>query len=481
MRSLPTQPYNGITVFIDAPSRFDTEHLISGTTRTWFNESCIAPYQADNCDIRDVKEMSVALLPSTRYVLLLGSKVAALANARVDPPGYPAIYRQCLATAAFDPQSCNDHRSYGSDDEDDYDDASDRETKEKQPTRHKNYRFWTAWHCQKLIHSKHTALPTIQPVLYPRLQEVITWLNNTTNEDLYLDIETSRLHHCITCIGLSSSKLWPRIYVVPVYTYSGDLAYGQFPLFHKALSIAFTRNCVVVHNGGFDLTILHAYYKFHMPTLFGGSVYDTMIANHRCFPEAEKSLAHVISQWTALPYHKDQNTEAYNTTQQTQAWHYNAKDVYALKPIKDAQLTYAETIPGLVQSIQQGNSSLVPYIMTSLTGLRIDQLALAQRSQQLVRHKNLYTKMCQILTGKPAFNPGSRDQCARFFHEQLKYEVVSRTATGRAALGTKQLYQLQLKYPNPLIPVIIKYRSTAKDLSMLESELFTLPGTQSAP
>lgn len=476
MRTPPSTSYSGLTVYIDSPSRFDTERLISGTTRTWFEECCIKPLSLESVDVRDLTEIRTPLLPETKYVALLGSKVAG--NFIQDPPGYSTIFQSRPAITAFDPQTCNDHRAMsGGDDEDDDTDSaeSDRDTKERIPTRRRNYRFWTAWHLQKLLHRPVSPYPKLDYQPYPRLQEVISVLDNTTNEDLYLDIETSRLHRCLSCIGFSTSSIWPRVYVVPVYLFTGDLGYSDFPLLHRALSLALTRNTVVIHNAAFDLTVLHGWYKFLMPSLHGGAVYDTMAANHRCFPEAEKSLAHVISQWTWLPYHKDQNTEALTREQQNQLWLYNAKDVYALKLIKDAQLFHAAQIPGLLPSINQANASIVPYIVTSLTGLRLDQLALSQRSQTLERHKALYTRMAQILSGRPLFNPGSRDQCASYFHDTLHYDIVSRTPTGRPALGTKQLYQLQLKYPNPLIPVIIKYRATAKDLSMLESELFTLP------
>lgn len=468
MRTPPTEPYSGLTVILDAPSRFDLDQnrLLSATGGEWFGEEClVVPYRCGNIDTRCLQDRS-PLLPGTKFILLLGSKHDGI-------PGYPYIRNGVPCTIAYHPQDCNDHRNFSGDDDADEEQTTERDTKDEAPTRRKNYRFWTKWFTRKLIGACPFIQtgPRLEARVYPRLDEVIKVLRATTGQDLYIDIETSRIHRSLNCIGFSTSQLWPKVYVVPIYDYMGRLAYSDITEFHRELSLAFTRNTVVAHNGsGFDFFVLHAWYKFPLPT----TPYDTMLANHRCFPEIEKSLAHLIAQWTILPYHKGENLEPRNPQQQEQLWLYNAKDVYALKLIKDAQLLYASSVTGLLPSIQQANASIIPYLTTTLNGLRLDQLKLANKSRTLLRDKALYERMASILVGKP-FNPGSTKQCADFFHRDLHYPVVSRTGTGAPALGSKQLYQLQLKHNNPLIPVIIKYRLAAKDASMLESELWTMP------
>jgi hypothetical protein len=474
MRSLPTTKYSGYTVILSAPSRFDIKagRLISGVAADWFEESVLpAGYSLHNIEVRDISCRD-PFLPDTRFISLHGRQAAEAYNFPIERHGYPFMVNRCPALVAFDPQDCNDHRNMRDDEDDDEDSVSDREVKDKAPTRRKNWRFWTQWHVKKLLTLKHEALPKLIPILRPRLDDAIQVLNQVQpGDDIYLDIETSRIHGCLTCIGFSTTRSFPRVYVVPVYTYDGALAYGQFHRFHRALSLAMARGKTVAHNGaGFDFLVLRSFYKFPFPA----DPYDTMLANHRCFPEIEKSLAHLIAQWTWLPYHKDENREPRCHDDDTIQWNYNAKDVYALKPIKDAQTRYAAGDPGLRASIAQANDSIVPYLETTRTGLRLDMLKLANTANKLELKKSVYQRIASILAAKP-FNPGSADQCRKFFFDTLHYPPVARTDTGKPAIGSKQLYQLQLKHNNPLIPIILKYREAAKDLSNLESEPFEEP------
>lgn len=474
MHTPPTSPYTGLTVILDEPSRHDIEqrHLLAGTAGDYFSESCLlAPHTLQSIDIRDLT-VTKPLMPGTRFISLHGPKALAAYGGHIAQHGYPIPIFGIPAVGSFHPQDCCDYRNMRDDeDDDDHDDTSEREIKDKSPTRRKNWRFWTHWHTRKLLSPPPPTYAPLTPILNPRLDDAIKVLNSAVDEDLYLDIETSRVHGCLTCIGFSTSTSFPRVYVVPVYGASGKMAYHDFHRFHRALSLAFTRNQVVAHNGaGFDFFVLRAFYKFPWPS----RPYDTMLANHRCFPEIEKSLSHLIAQWTLLPYHKDENTEAYSYEQEKRLWLYNAKDVYALRLIKDAQTQYAHSDRGLVASIQQANESIVPYAETSRIGLRLDLLKLAQTARRLEVHKLTYARIASILVGK-AFNPGSPDQCRAFFHDTLHYPVISRTDGGKPALGSKQLYQLQLKHNNPLIPIILKYREVAKDLANLESELWEEP------
>lgn len=474
MRTLPIEPYSGLTVILSNPSRFDEQYgrLLSANGGDWFEKCCLVPpFKRANIEARTADCFN-PFLPDTRCLILLGEKAAQQwANTSCDVPGYPLIVNNLPAIAAFDPQDCCDYRNMRTEDyEEEDDDYSDRDTKEKIPTRRKNYRFWTSWHCRKFLSGPSPAYPKLDFQPYPRLDLICKELLSVENQYLFLDIETSRTFSCLSCIGLSWDSIFPRVYVVPVYSYTGRRAYDNFFFFQRALSVAMLRNTVVIHNSHFDLLILCGFYKFAMPE----NVYDTMIAQHRCFHEAEKSLGHTISCWTDQPFHKDQNTDVFNSTQEQQLWLYNAKDVYNLKLILDAQVNYAENLPGLAASINQANSSIIPYLVMSLNGMRLDMMQLAQVSKSLVKERNLYEKVASILVGH-AFNPGSTKQCADFFHKKLNYQVVSRTKTGAPALGKKQLYQLQLKHNNPLIPVILKYRTAAKSASMLESELLTLP------
>lgn len=468
MRTPPSQPYSGLTIVIDKPSRFDTERLLTGQPEQWLSE-VLSPITLAACDVRDVS-CNEPFLPGTTKVALLGAKAAEKYSQNPSLHGYPAHARGIPAVVGHYPQDCCDHRGIESSEDEDEEMTSDRETKDYAPTKRANFRFWTEWHLKKFLFSCSPRLKDIQPKFFPHAKDIISTLHNIRNEDLYLDIETSRLHRCLTCIGFSSTSLWPRVYCVPVYLSTGALAYQDFSGVYKAFASAFLSqgNTVVAHNASFDLLVLHAFYKFPLPS----ATYDTLLANHRAFPEIEKSLGHAIAQWTWQPYHKDTNTEALNSRQEQQLWLYNCKDVYTLKLIKDAQTAYAQGITGLNASIAQANSMICPYLRNSVTGMNIDRASVLEAATMLRKHTALYAKVCEILVGNK-FNPGSPKQCKEYFHDLLHYPVVERSSVGAPKLGRKQLYQLLVKYDNPLINAILFYRKTAKALSNLESELWT--------
>lgn len=469
----PTTTYLGTTIVLPRPSRFDKEHatLLYGMAGQWFEEECIAPLKLNACELRTEDE-DTQLLPKTSHVILAGTN-----NPRVQV-GYPDIYKGIKAINVYFPQDCCDHKRIEGEDDDEEETFAERDTKDSYPTKRSNHRFWTKWHCLK-FYKKIRQYPRILPFFYPSYENLKTVLRSIRGENLYLDIETSRNHRGISCIGFSSDSLFPKVFVVPIYGYNNQLCYPAYADVWCDIAMALATNTAVIHNSKFDLLILHAFYKFPLPP----QVYDTMVANHRLFPEAEKSLAHVIAQWTWQEYHKNVSTETYNEQQQTAMWLYNAKDVYNLKLIRDAQMEYcanpwAEFHPssrGLLDSINQGNDSILPYLDTELTGLRLNQQLLAVTEVTLKSAARQYERIARILKGDPDFNPGSSQQCAKFFHDKLNYPVVKRSEVGAPSLGRKQLYQLQLKHNNPLIPVILKYRKVAKDVAMLESELFTLP------
>ena len=466
----PSQLYNGLTIVIDKPSRFDTTHLLTGQPGQWLEDEVIAPVKLANCEVRTCDEKT-PFRQGTNRVALLGPSSASSFGGVAAQHGYPlTIAGRLPACIGFYPQDCCDHRNIEwATDEDNEEDTNDREIKDASPTKRSNYRFWTKWHLRKFLFDTPKIHPKLEIKPYPNLDELCKLLDTIKDEDLYLDIETSRIHRCITCIGFTTTSLWPRIYVVPAYLHTGAIAYSNFSLFYRSFLMALLRNNVVAHNASFDLLILHAFYKFPLPV----TVYDTMLANHRCFPEIEKSLAHVIAQWTYLPYHKDECIEPFNRQGELRLWNYNAKDVYSLKLIKDAQLSYSEAISGLSASISQANSMIVPYLENSLLGLGLDQSRLLTTGNSLSIAAKQYAKIASILTGVDSFNPGSPLQCKKFFHDKLHYPVVARTKEGKPQLGKKQLYQLMLRFNNPLIPVIIKYRLAAKAASTLETPLFS--------
>lgn len=451
---------------ITTPTRFP---LGTGSAFEKFEKSCFLSREQVSYHLPNTP-----LHPATTHVLIQGPDAFKKVFPGIDHEkacGTFMLVNKFPATTTHHSQVADDFKMEDLDDEGGAGEGgADKDTA---LTRHTNYRFWIRADTLKLLSNSFKIPPPEKRFsIYPSMWKVVNWLNSLKNETLYLDIECRRGDHSLNCIGLATAT--SSIVVVPTYTYSHHAAYGDLPLFHRALVKALHNNNVVIHNALFDLFVLGYRYRISCRD----SVYDTMLAHHRCFPEVEKSLGHAIRYWTWLPYHKDQNVENPRSAEQDrQLWTYNAEDVYSMREVHKAQLLYANSHPSIAASIEQANKSIIPYLYWQLSGLAYDQVELAQLRTRHYRYLKQYERIARILSNDPLFNPNSTDQAIKFFHNKLGYDVQGRTDKGKPALGAKELYKLRLKYPNPLLDVILAYRFLQKEASMMEFVPFKLHST----
>jgi len=333
--------------------------------------------------------------------------------------------------------------------------------KDRGKTSRKNWLFWIKADTRKLLQGYQPPDESMDVRLYPPIDLVTEGLSKLNNSRIYLDIETDIETDTLDCIGFSINDS-PKVFVVPAYRHDGKLAYpaDKFYRFLSVLASALLRNQVIIHNCMYDLVWLAT----HLRLPFGPAIYDTMVAHKRIHPEIEKSLAHCIRLYTYQAYHKDEHTLSRSVSSEKRLWLYNAKDVYAMRLVHRNQLAFASQHPGMLDSINQAMASMYPYLLATLRGLRVDIGRLSHAKiasdKRLVQIKRIIT----CLIGDTKFNPDSPVQLVKYFHDKLGYKVMSRSAkTGNASLGGKALYELALKYENPLIQCILKYRELAKE------------------
>lgn len=496
----PRLSYVGLTVIMSNPSRFDTKSLLSANGGGYFSE-CLSPdFNRFQIDIR-LKEDTRPLLPNTKCLLLLGESSAQLRTGlgtslnalrgNVCRDKETGIY----AIASYNAQECLDQRNYESEfnpllnqtdsavsfDGQAGDNSAVDEKKRGGKTSAKNYRFWFSKDMEKakLICCNGGVLPhrysiPFNYIIYPSLLDVCSILEGTKNGHLYFDIETdTRLN--ITVFSFSFGH--PNIYVVPIISHDYTHAYTGLHRIFKALAVALRDNIVVAHNGsGFDFIVLP--YKYKIP--IGKRSYDTMLAQNRIYPEAEKSLGHCISlPWMFEPYHKDEGSFAYgNQAQAMQLWKYCGKDVSSLILLKEAQDEYAKHHVGIRSSIDSVNSYIRSYVTITLTGMRFNKTELEDTVKINDRLCNAYLRILDVLIGKRTLAlikkggkgsiATSSKQAVRYFHGMLKYKVVMKSKiTGEPSLAAKAMYRLKLIHNNPVIDIIIAYRSLAKESGSL--------------
>lgn len=495
MEHLPEKEYNGLTVVLSQPSRQDTQALLSGYAGTYFNQECLAPQTSRwRCHIRTADTIDKGLLANTRAILLLGEGALGIwAEAYKDytineQRGCPLSNRWNLPMlCSYAPQDAVDYKNYeatlnpllsSANEEDEGESGDEYDTKKRHGrTSRKNFRFWLKRDTQKIIWSLTNPLPkhNFEVKIFPMAEEVLEVLLHTKDEDLFYDIETDSDYN-ISCFGFSFSGS-NVVYSVPILRYDYTLAYGKttYKLI-RALVLALNSNCVCIHNSSFDLFI--GAWRYGLP--FGRRIYDTMYSQHRCFPEAEKSLGHSLSCWPTIwePFHKDESCfEPNNIEQEKQLWNYNAKDVIAMRLIKDAQLTYARNTPGLIDSITQSNKCIYSFILNSLFGIRIEDSVRLEYIEENDRLLTQYTRAINILTGSSInILPSSSKSCVRYFHDALEYPIIGRSKkTGEPSLDETNLLRLKLKNPlNATIDFCIKYRQVKKEQGSI-SKLIPLP------
>lgn len=502
LRNKPKLQYNGLTIVLSNPSRLDKVDLLSGTAGYFFNERCLRPdFNRFQCDIR-VKEDRSELLPNTKAVMLLGEAAAQnwlgnTDNTLNEIRGSPYIINGIPHIASYFPQNCVDFKDYESSHnplsenylDPDYQASSDDEDESANDKRRhgvtswRNYGFWLWKDTEKVKRIMlGGGMPVVKDpdyVIYPRSEELINLLLTTKGEHFYFDMEND-VNLNMTCFSFAFNNYQDKVYVAPCLLPDYSWAYSSLPEIYRALAIAIRDNITVAHNGcNWDFFVLA--YKYCIAI---GKVYDTLVAQHRCFPEQEKSLGHCTSLWTWEQFHKDEGDVPYsNMDNARRTWAYCGKDVFTMALVKAAQDVYSKRIPGLAASIAQANASIKPYLTTQLLGMRYDQKALDDMMTENDKKMNHYLRWIDHLVGPENLKvirgkgkssmPSSPPQCVRYFHDLLGYPVIGKgkerkDGTKAPSLGAKNMFKLRLKHANPVIDIIIAYRETGKESGALK-------------
>ena len=450
-----------MTNLVVTPSRFDKSNhgnLLCSVAGNWLR-GMVSRYDP-HYNIVPYEKLSTA--PPADKWLVLG-KNPTLATIGAAHEGYTYSYRGARTIPTFDAQEAND---FFTDEDEDDDGESPTENKDRSPTRHANYRHWIAVHIDKLYNPRLNE-PQPRFELRPSLQEVIRLLRATSGSNLYLDIET-RPDYGLLCVGLATDT--SPIYCVPCYDYTGKLVYSKWSDFWRELNEAGLRNTLVIHNSMFDLVVMGKYYQFYGVD----KVFDTMIAQHRIAPEAEKSLGHCIAQWTELPYHKDGFIVPNNSSQEDRLYTYNCKDIWTMRLIRKAQLNYARSDKGLMDSIESGNKLVKPFLINSLQGIPIDVSTLeAVRALIAMECEQLYKILTKLLGFE--LNCASPQKVGNYLYDTMGYKPPGRAGKSERPTDKKALYALATTTGNPALKVIIKLKAAQKRASMLK--FVPYPGT----
>lgn len=509
IRSNPKLTYSGLTVVVSNPSRFDTVSLCSANGGVMFNKHCLQPeFNSMMCEFRCADD-SAPLREGTKCVLLMGEYAMhkwipstsqnKLNEMRGSPlrtkDGIPAIasffYQDCVDIVNWEGRLNEDSHSYiGAQHEKE---ETNEDVKSYGETARSNYAFWLRQDtkkCKEIIRrgGQYPSSSERQPtyVIYPPAETCIDILQSTRDAWIDFDMETDYVKgnpYCrnVQCFAFSVDN-GHTIYAVPVLApdYKG-WAYTKTPQILKAFNRAASRNIVVAHNGAaFDFPVL-----FEKLGIIVKKPWDTMLSQHRIFPDVEKSLGHCVSLWLWEKFHKDENPgKWYTQDDMMRTLRYCAKDVRTMSLVRQEQYSYAQRIPGLWDSIQTVQRAIRPYLTMSMQGIQYDESMRASKAKENDRLMMHYLKYIEMLIGSngmkdvrssiksthPGAFPGSNPQCCRYFHDLLGYKIQQRgkvreDGKKHPSLAAKAMYRLRLQYDNPVIDFSIAYRQTKLETS----------------
>lgn len=199
---------------------------------------------------------------------------------------------------------------------------------------------------------------------------------------------------------------------------------------------------------------------------------------HNCHPEMEKSLAHVISYYLDLPYHKDEgvfNPRNYN--QERQLWEYNAKDVWTTWLIfcniqKEIDKLKAR------ESVSQAMRTLVSCLYMSYDGVVCDTSKLCEIVDKSDFQFEQICRLLKLITKGNLTNPRSPKQIGEYLFQKLGLPIPAVKAKAKNSdkskgpTGKEALYKLYIKTQLPSIRLILEAKRIAKRASALRELRF---------
>lgn len=482
VRNKPSAPYCGLTIVLDKASRHDVkDKLISGYAGSTF-EGFLAPINRNQCDIRTI-DCNEYFLPNTKVVLLLGEEALRKHKNKEDFlndwRGCPWVENNIIYIASYAPQDAHDRRNYDTDEEENTSNENEATAKAHEKTTRKNYKFWLYRDTAKAIRILTKGIkeiPSFRYTLYPQLATVTSYLNNGRGQTLFIDLETDA-EQTITCVGLSflneTKGLEDNhpIYVIPFKRYNNTLAYSKDELldFFVALDAVFRSTSIIVaHNGArFDWFVLSFRYKLAFPR----NPYDTLLAQHRLYPEIEKSLGHIISFYTDLPYHKGEGVfDPKNQQQEQDLWKYNGKDISSM------MLCYIEQQKEITRlhceaSVAQANASIRPYLTMMYKGILLDVEKLLERFDIAEQRVEVLERALTIITGRE-LNPRSPKQVAEYLYDYLGFEQPDEEPTNKKNLYKLLVHQVAKGEDLPSLRILIQARKESKLAGSLKFRLW---------
>ena len=287
-------------------------------------------------------------------------------------------------------------------------------------------------------------------ILYDKI-EAISKLQELTSErekPVVIDIETAG--HILTAFGIGTSK--EEAYVVPI-----ELCRDPGVLIEIAKFCRSDRP-KIFHNACYDVLWLAYYLKILTKNIY----FDTMLAQHACYPMWRKSLGFCASLWTDQPFWKDEGKEAFDPKnlkyfdRWDQLYRYNAKDVTVTYEIYEV-LRQKLVELGVEDVFKFDMGMIGPCLTAMLKGIKVDK---NREKGLLKRNGEVIEKLQRVADAAiPGVNVNSSKQLKELFYRDWGLKEVR--IKGKVSTGARALAKLEM-LPTPYQPIFGLIRELKK-------------------
>jgi uracil-DNA glycosylase family 4 len=211
---------------------------------------------------------------------------------------------------------------------------------------------------------------------------------------------------------------------------------------HLAAMFADTRIKFIAQNGNFD-----CYWLWYRDRIRVHAVwFDTMLAHHLLYPPIPHSLGFITSQYTDMPFYKDEGKDWREIGDINQFWRYNGKDCCATR---QAAFKMLDELRGrkLDEFFFGHVMRLQPHLVAmTVLGVKVDMGLKEQLYEQIgadvATKRERFVELAREATGDPDLdvNPASPKQLAKLFFADLKL-------VGRGVKTNKENRDRMRKHP----------------------------------
>lgn len=215
----------------------------------------------------------------------------------------------------------------------------------------------------------------------------------------------------------------------------------------------------IAQNAQYDITFLADCMDIHV----AGLIFDTLVAQHVCYPEMPADLGFLCSIYTDQPYYKSM----IDTQDMREFFTYNALDACVTLEVSQALEIELKDLGLTDFYYQHAHKMIEPLIDMARKGVRIDVDARKAEAKRLEASIKEATAQLEAQVGHPLNVASNKQMCDWLYTELRLPPVLKRRSTGGSTptADDDALASLDKKHAIPAVKTVLAIREQSKILS----------------